>query len=277
MAPASVTERSLGMRDGCTIWTRLYPQRGQPRLLLIHSLGLDSSIWEHTALHLAGDFEILLYDCRGHGRSEKRPGPYTLQLFADDAVCILEQYGWAKTYVAGCAMGGAIAQSLADAAPSMLIGLALIDTTAFYDLAGSEQWKIRAKRAKLEGFASLLPEQEKKWFTASFKESNPHIANHLNHVFLRNDVECYAAACNMLATMDLRVSSSRISIPTVIAVGQENVITPVAMATQLQSIIRESRLEILDTGKHLAPVQSPKQIATLIRSLLHIPAVDLGR
>src|SRR5581483_3906577 len=93
------------------------PAPGKPRLALIHSLALDRSIWDPVVAALASDFEILAHDARGHGLSEHRPGPYTTRQFADDLATIFDAIGWKSAIVAGCSMGGCIAQAFAIAYP----------------------------------------------------------------------------------------------------------------------------------------------------------------
>ena len=81
---------------------------------------------------LAPDFEVLVYDCRGHGKSERLPGPYSTRLFADDLASILDDAKWPAASVAGCSMGGCVAQAFAAAYPKRAQALGLIDTTAWY-------------------------------------------------------------------------------------------------------------------------------------------------
>ena len=72
--------------DGCAIAYNIH-SAGNPnlhRMVLIHSLALDASIWDGVVARLAGRAEILRYDCRGHGRSGRPGGPFTTELFARD-------------------------------------------------------------------------------------------------------------------------------------------------------------------------------------------------
>src|SRR6266702_617177 len=77
-------------KDGCQLWYRIYANPGKPRLALIHSLALSGAMWGEVIAQLAGAAEILAYDCRGHGQSERRPGPYSVELFADDFAALLD-------------------------------------------------------------------------------------------------------------------------------------------------------------------------------------------
>src|SRR5258706_12720188 len=98
---------------GCPIASPLQPGRdpGAPRVVLIHSLALDRSIWDGVASRLAGDAEVLTYDCRGHGRSSRRAISFTPELFARDLAELLDHVRWPSALVAGCSMGGCVAQA----------------------------------------------------------------------------------------------------------------------------------------------------------------------
>ena len=102
-----------GAQDQCQLFYRSYPHPGNPRIVLIHSLALDSSVWNAVVQDLARDFEILTYDCRGHGQSDGGPSPYTIRLFADDLAAILDRCKWPAAIIAGCSMGGCTAQAFA--------------------------------------------------------------------------------------------------------------------------------------------------------------------
>src|ERR1700693_1529231 len=95
--------------DGCTIAYTLHPARDPhapqdprvPRLVFIHSLALDRSIWSGVASRLAGDAHVLTYDCRGHGRSTRRAISFTPELFARDLAELLDHVGWPSALGAG--------------------------------------------------------------------------------------------------------------------------------------------------------------------------------
>src|SRR5438445_5977139 len=103
-------------------------------------------MWGEVIAQLAGAAEILVYACRGHGQSERRPGPYSVELFADDFAALLDACGWSSAIVAGCSMGGCVAQAFAAAYPERVRGLALIDTTAWYGPAAPQVSKPRDRK-----------------------------------------------------------------------------------------------------------------------------------
>jgi 3-oxoadipate enol-lactonase len=263
-------EKSFTTSDNCAISYKLRPsgKSGAPCLALIHSLALDKSIWNGIAARLGDQAEILTYDCRGHGHSGRIPSHFTTDLFAKDLAELLDHVGWQSAIVAGCSMGGCIAQAFASRYPARANALGLIDTTAWYGPDAPKNWKERAAVARSKGLAGMVDFQVARWFSDKFRAEHPGVAKEMAEVFLANDVNCYAATCVMLGEADLRPFLPAMRMPMAVIVGDEDYATPVAMAQQLHDAIRGSTLTILPGGRHLTPVECPDQIAEQLSILL---------
>lgn len=259
--------------DDCTIAFALHAARsaGTPRIALIHPLGLKGSIWTRVIDVLAGRLEVLTYDCRGHGDSERRPMPFTTELFARDLAELLDHVGWDSAAVSGCSLGGCVAQAFAAKYPERLRALGLIDTTAWYGPDGTARWGERALFARTEGLAKMTAFQVTRWFSDEFRAGHPDIVNAVNAIFIANDVECYRASCTMLGGTDLRASHSSIRVPTAVVVGEGDYATPVAMSRQIHESISGSTLRILPRVRHLTPIEAPDDIAAQLLELTARP------
>src|SRR5262245_47972876 len=136
--------------DGCDIAYTVHSagEPDSPRIVLIHSLALDAGIWDGVVTRLKGKAEILTYDCRGHGHSGRRAGSFTTELFARDLAELLDHIGWSSATIAGCSMGGCVAQAFAGLYPSRVTALGLIDTTAYYGADAPKVWRERAANAR---------------------------------------------------------------------------------------------------------------------------------
>jgi 3-oxoadipate enol-lactonase len=255
-------------QDGCRLAYRVHRNPGRPRLALIHSLALSGAMWDEVAAELANTAEILAYDCRGHGESERRSGPYSLQLFADDLAAIFDACKWSSATVAGCSMGGCVAQAFAAAHPQRVRGLALIDTTAWYGPTAPQDWKARGLRAAKDGLASMAEFQLSRWFSDNFRKSRPDIANHMMQIFLANTPECYQATCEMLGNADLRAALPGFRMPVSVIVGEDDYATPIAMAEYLHEHIANSTLTVIPGARHTTPAECHKEIAAFLADLV---------
>jgi 3-oxoadipate enol-lactonase len=253
--------------DGCSIAYTLHAARdpGAPRIALIHSLALDRGVWNGVVSRLAGDAHVLTYDCRGHGRSSRRAISFTPELFARDLAELLDHVGWPSALVAGCSMGGCVAQAFGGLYPSRASALGLIDTTAWYGADAPAQWRERAENARSKGLAGLVQFQVTRWFGDAFRAEHPELVDATAAVFLANDLDCYAATCVMLGEADLRPYLPSLRMPVQVIVGEEDYATPVAHARQLHEVIPGSTLTILPGARHLTPIECPDRIAALLR------------
>ena len=85
---------TASVRDGTQLAYRLIKGNGKARVALIHSLAMDATFWDRVTPLLKDHADVLVYDCRGHGGSDKTKGPYTVELFAEDLADLLDRVGW---------------------------------------------------------------------------------------------------------------------------------------------------------------------------------------
>ena len=190
------------LRDGTRLVYDIHGRDdGRPRLVLIHSLGMDRVFWERVIPIIADSAAILAYDCRGHGASDKPGGPYRVEKFADDLAELMDQVGWPSAIVAGASMGGCITLALAARHPARATALGLIDTTAWYNAA--DKWEERAATATSAGLAAMIDFQVTRWFTDGFRASHADLVKRNVDRFLANDPAAYAETCRMLGACNL--------------------------------------------------------------------------
>ena len=255
-------------RDGVEIgYEVLGTENASRRVALVHSLAMTRDFWRPVAERIAGECQVLIYDCRGHGESGKARGPYSTAQFADDLADLMDSLHWDKAIVAGASMGGTVAITFGQRHPARASGLGLFDTTAWYGETAPRDWADRAKKAQEEGLASLVGFQKTRWFSDAFREQHPQVVQNSVDIFLRNDVNCYAETCTMLGSADLRAGLGTLKMPVRIAVGEEDYATPIAMSQELQKALRHASLHIIKGGRHLTPLETPDVIAAELRAL----------
>jgi len=266
-SPTPVT-RTTRAADGCVLSYTVGVNPGKPRIAFVHSLAMSHAIWREVVGEIQNETEVLLFDCRGHGDSERRPGPYTLEGFAQDLSAIFDACQWESSTIAGCSMGGCVAQAFAAAYPARVRSLALIDTTSWYGQTALEDWNGRSAKAAANGLASMVDFQLNRWFSDGFREAHPDRTQELAEIFRRNDIACYQAACEMLAHADVRTARRSFRMPVAVIVGEEDYATPLHMARDLHEAVTGSTLTVIAGGRHLTPVQCPVEIAAVLRLLL---------
>jgi 3-oxoadipate enol-lactonase len=262
--------------DGASIAYTLHsaePPNGspaRPRIALIHSLALDRSFWNGVVPLLTNHADVLTFDCRGHGQSAKVKMLYTPELFAKDLASLLDHVDWPRAVIAGCSMGGCIAQAFAGVYPDRVEGLAVIDSTAWYGPTAPKDWRDRAATAVTKGFEAMSAFQATRWVSDAFRETRLEVIRANMDVFLANDVDCYRATCEMLGDADLRHYHASMRMPVSVIVGEEDYATPVAMSEQIHKAVSHSTLSVLPNVRHLTPIECPELIAEKILALVKL-------
>jgi 3-oxoadipate enol-lactonase len=270
MSAVEGREERVVTADGTALAVARWPAPGPgaPRLVLVHSLALDRHVWDGVVERLRPTAEILAYDCRGHGRSDRRAGPFTAELFAHDLAEVLDHAGWESAAVSGCSMGGCVALAFAGSSPARVARLGLIDTTAWYGEGAAGRFAERAGEARARGLAGLADFQITRWFSDGYRASRPPAMERTLATFLANDLECYASTCALLGSVDLRTVLPGLRMPAAIIVGEEDYATPVAMSRALHAALPQSTLTVLPRARHLTPVENPDEIARELTALL---------
>jgi 3-oxoadipate enol-lactonase len=270
MTTAALKHTTLTLSDGATLayTLRAAPNPGAPKVAFIHSLALDRRIWDGVVQRLESEADILTYDCRGHGLSDRRPRLYTADLFASDLAELLDHLGWEQATIGGCSMGGCVALAFGGLYPQRAGALGLIDTTAWYGPNAVATFKERAEAARVKGMAALFDFQSTRWFSDEFRARHPEVLRRTLDVFVSADVECYAASCQLLGEVDTRAHLPKFRMPVAVVVGEEDYATPVEMARELHTAIPQSTLRIIPKARHLTPIEFPDTVASELRALI---------
>ena len=259
-----MTISGVKVRDGARL---VYEVRGRakdaPPVALIHSLGMDHTFWNAVTPALTETTAVLVYDCRGHGRSDKPAGPYRVEAFADDLADLLDHVGWRSAIVAGASMGGCISLAFAAAHPQRATGLGLFDT--WYD--APNKWEERARTAETKGLDAQVEFQTTRWFTDAFRASRKDVLDASVAVFLANTAQAYAQTCRMLGACNMTAALPRLKMPVRIAVGDEDYATPVAMSQTLHRAIAGSTLTVITNARHLSPQHNVAELLKLVETV----------
>jgi pimeloyl-ACP methyl ester carboxylesterase len=244
--------------------TRYVVDGNGPPLLLIHGVGARLDNWDGAAAVLARNFKVVRYDLRGHGQSSKVPGPYSLDLFADDAVALLDHLGVAQAHIAGHSLGGMIAVTLGVRHPQRVERLAVLSAAA-----GRTDEERRKVMERIALIAAGIPGDHFKnslarWFTDEFRAANPDLMEQYAARNKENDPACYAAAYTVLATGEIGPDLPRVAAPTLVVTGEHDLGSNPRMSRFIHEGIAGSTLRILPRLRHSILIEAPRTVAGLI-------------
>jgi 3-oxoadipate enol-lactonase len=193
--------------------------QGEP-VVLSHALGLDSTMWDDYAAHLAASgWQVLRYDHRGHGGSAAPADPYSMDDLVDDAARVIREWGRGPVTWIGLSMGAMVGQGLAIRHPELLDKLVLANTTSRYPEAAAASWSQRIATVQAQGMAAVAEMVVERYLHADFRAAHPDTADAIRQRLLRDDAAGYAASCRAVANVDWLDRLARVACPTLVVAG----------------------------------------------------------
>lgn len=202
---------------------RLDGDRGQPALLLAHSLGADHRMWAPQVADLIPHFRVLSYDARGHGASEVSPGEYSVEMLGHDALSLADKMGIKEFAFCGLSMGGAIGQWLAIHATERLSKLVLANTSPQF--GPRSNWETRIQAVSEGGMAAIVETVMGRFFSSETLAKDAD-AMSVKSVFMGTDPMGYLGCCAAIRDFDSRDWLGKIRTPTLVIAGDFDLSTP---------------------------------------------------
>ena len=241
-------------------------QRGDsgPAVLLVHALGLDWQMWDHTMDRLAAGWRVFAYDVRGHGFAAGSPSPYTMQDTARDLVGVLDALDVDRAHVVGLSFGGAIAQTAAVSHPERFASLSLLATTDH----PFEAFEGRARSGEVDGMAAQVVPSLTRWFTPGAIALNGWGVRYARERVLRGDATDWAAAWRAFQGLDVRDRLAEFEPPTLVLAGEADLSTTPEIMKGVAERVTGSVYRELPGTPHMQSLEQPDLVADALTDFL---------
>ena len=233
---------------------------GQP-VVLLHGYPFNRSLWNEQVSALSNSYRVITPDLRGLGESDATEGPATMNRMAQDVALLLDHLDISRAVIGGLSMGGYVALAFYKQFPSRVRSLVLADTRAQADNEEGKQTRFQqAEKALAEGMAGIADSMLPKMLTPETVSKRPDLVKRVRDMMLKTKPEGAAGALLGMAERDDHTSLlSQISCPTLILVGREDPITPVADSEKMHREIAGSCLVVLDNAAHVSNLERTDQ------------------
>lgn len=226
-------------------------------LVFLHGLGSSGLDWEYQVGAFSDRFRVITIDLRGHGKSDKPPGPYSMELFADDVASLLTTIDATPAHVVGLSLGGMVTLELAASHPDALASITVVNTgpavvpQTFKDRLFIWQRYLLLRSLSMEKIGEnlagrLLPGDDKARDRKVFAER-----------FKQNTKPPYKASFDAIVGWSVYDRLANVQCP-VLVIAADHDYSPLEAKQVIVDQVPNGRLTVIEDSRHATPAERPE-------------------
>ena len=250
-------------------------------VILLSGLGAEHTSWGYQALAMQRRFRCIRIDNRDVGRSDRAQGPYTTQDMAKDTAGLMDTLELEAAHLAGWSMGSAIAQELALLYPARVRSLCLVGTYHESDPRAVDRFQATSQVRKVMGREAFL-RVVYPWSFTYRAYMRPGFIEGLQRQALENphaqEQDAYERQVAATLAHDTRGRLQDITCPTLVIVGDEDILTPAArFARPIADAIPNAQLHIIPEAGHGLLLEQPDAVTNALLEFLTRTTVGVAQ
>lgn len=238
-------------------------------LVFLHGFPHHRALWAPQLGALLDRARCIAPDLRGFGESSIVP-PYSIDQYADDLAALLDSLRIERAVVCGLSMGGYVALAFWRRHKARIRALVLMDTRAGNDSAEARERRDQMiALARARGSEAVADAMITGMVGKRTRDKCPEVVDDVHRMLESAPVEGIVGALESLRDRpDSTATLATIDVPTLIVVGEDDVLTPPSEAALLHAGIRGSTLEVIAGAGHVANVERPAAVNHVLTEFL---------
>lgn len=242
-------------------------------LVLVHAFPLGAGMWEGQLKNVPQGWRLIAPDLRGFGGSsvaDPADGELAIDDYADDVLEVMRHLEVERAVVGGCSMGGYAVMALIRRQAALASALILVDTRA-----GADTPEGRANRRNMlalldrEGPSGVGRDMMPKLLGKTTLSDHSEVEAIVRRLIKQQSAAALRGAIRRMMTRpDSSDVLKAVSVPTLIVVGEEDVLTPPDEARAMAALVPQARLEVLPRTGHLPSLEQPARFNATLTSFL---------
>jgi pimeloyl-ACP methyl ester carboxylesterase len=236
-----------------------------PPLVFVHGATADSRMWQPQLAALADEFTVIAWDEPGVGCSSNVPADFGLRDYANCLAALLEAVGLGPAHVAGLSWGGTVVLELYRHHPELVATLILIDTYAGWKGSLPEE-EVRARVEGLRQMLAVPAEEFDPTLPGLFAGDPPaEFVPLIEEMAADVRPESVRRQLLLMAEADQRDLLPRITVPTLLIWGGQDVRSPLSVARQFERAIPATKLVVIPHCGHVSNLEQPERVNETVR------------
>jgi N-formylmaleamate deformylase len=237
----------------------------KPPVVLLHGLTGSGACWSPVARALEGEYDVVMPDARGHGKSSAPLNGYRYEDYASDVVGLIQGLRLAAPVLLGHSMGGMTAAVVASEAGATIRSVILADPTF---LSPERQWEVHESDV-VEQHRRLLS-TNKSTLLAQLRTRHPHRSSELVELLAEARLQTQIGTFDVLTppNPEYRRLVRSINVPILLVIGGNGAVVSLETARELQGDNPRLWIEQIPEAGHGLTYDQPGRFAAVVGSFL---------
>ncbi len=241
--------------------------KGKRWLVFVNGLLADTTSWSQVVHRFTQHYRVLLYDCRGQGRSQKPDGIYHLEEHEKDLVALMDFLDIDKASLVGLSSGGAVSLRVACHLPDRVEKVVAagaygyVDEILWFKL---DAWAEAARISSSLRFKVALPLVWGRWFLKENKETL-ELFREKAEAFPKEAAWSLIEGAKYQSIMD---ELEKVQAPVLLLVGEEDILTPVRYSLDIKRGLKRARVDVIKRAGHACSIERPEEFSSKVWDFL---------
>jgi 3-oxoadipate enol-lactonase len=248
-----------------------YELHGPPEgevVALSNGVLMSTASWAFQTAVLSQRYRLLLYDCRGMWQSEHPPGPYSMEMHADDLAGLLDALDIEAAHIGGTSYGAEISMIFALKYPERTKSLMVTSAVSHVEPALQgfiESWNAAAQAHDAERlFQAVYPLT----FSNDWIAANQAVLDQAKERYKLLDFDAFSALLMSFSQLNITADLHKIAAPTLVVVGEEDMLKPRHYSEIIANEIPNAEFALIPGAGHAALWEKVDTFNTLLLGFL---------
>jgi 3-oxoadipate enol-lactonase len=227
-------------------------------IVFLHGVGSDKSVWHPQLEHFGRERRAIAFDYPGYGESDPAPEGTTRDDYASAIISAMHELGVDRAHICGLSLGGVVAIAIHHAAPDRCASLILADTFAVHPDGRAVYERSITASSDLRGAAEARVD------VLLSQPAIPAVRREVVETMARIDPAAYRIGARAVWLADQRERAQDIDVPTLVLVGNQDLITPAELSSELVDLVPNARMQVIAGAGHLTNLENPAEFNAVV-------------
>lgn len=237
--------------DGCEIG---YEEAGTGEaapIIFLHGVGSDKSVWRSQLAHFGKTRRAVAFDFPGYGESDPAPEGTSRDDYASAVISAMHELGIDRAHICGLSLGGVVAIAINHSDANRCASLILADTFAVHPQGDAIYERAMTASENLRSMAEARVDM------LLAQPAAPRVRREVVETMSRIDPQAYCIGAEAVWLADQRDRAKQIRVPTLVIVGDQDLITPPELSDELAGLVPNARIQVIEDAGHISNLERP--------------------